>query len=203
MSPGIVRYTFDRTFLSNGEREREREIQLSFERDQSITRASSRLRPSIRDLVRLEHVFVSAPYQFQACEKRLDRSPSSVPHSNNRVFFLRERSKDSREHGYPIDRERERKGESSLPLCCQGKISVEIWDSTFASVHVKFSWERKFTSRRFQIRLEGLRITWLREKVFSWPVDKLLSGRSPARRGSCQESGLKNYLTIPPLRTRG
>lgn len=99
--------------------------------------------------------------------------------------------------------ERERKGESSLPLCCQGKISVEIWDSTFASVHVKFSWERKFTSRRFQIRLEGLRITWLREKVFSWPVDKLLGGRSPGRRGSWQESGLKNYLTIPPLRTRG
>lgn len=60
---------------------------------------------------------------------------------------------------------------------------------------MKFSWERKFTSRRFQIRLEGLRITWLREKVFSWPVDKLLDGRSRGR-GSWQESGLKSYLTI-------
>lgn len=33
------------------------------------------------------------------------------------------------------------------------------------------------------------------EKVFSWPVDKLLDGRSRGR-GSWQESGLKSYLTI-------
>lgn len=171
----------------------------AFLRERSIDNACLvSITPLDSRLVRFEHV--SFRLLTNSKPARLDRSPSSVPHSNNRVFFLRERSKDSREHGYPIERERER--ESSLPLCCQGKISVEIWDSTFASVHVKFSWERKFTSRRFQIRLEGLRITWLRENVLSfWPVDKLLDGRSRGR-GSWQESGLKSYLTIP-LRTRG
>lgn len=183
MSPGIVRYTFNRTFLSNRERE-----DSAFLRERSIDNACLvSITPLDSRLGSIRTRFVSAPYQFQACETR----SFSVPHSNNRVFFLRERSKDSREHGYPIERERE----STLPLCCQGEISVEIWDSTFASIHVKFSWERKFTSRRFQIRLEGLRITWLREKVFSWPVDKLLDGRSRGR-GSWQESGLKSYLTI-------
>lgn len=143
MSPGIVRYTFNRTFLSNRERE-----DSAFLRERSIDNACLvSITPLDSRLGSIRTRFVSAPYQFQACETR----SFSVPHSNNRVFFLRERSKDSREHGYPIERERE----STLPLCCQGEISVEIWDSTFASIHVKFSWERKFTSRRFQIRLEG------------------------------------------------
>lgn len=175
--------------LEQGERE------LSFERDQSITRASSRLRPSIRDL------FDSNTFRFGSLPiPSLRDSIVLLPLFHIRIIAFSFLENGRRIHENTVIRSRER--ESSLPLCCQGKISVEIWDSTFASVHVKFSWERKFTSRRFQIRLEGLRITWLRENVLSfWPVDKLLDGRSRGR-GSWQESGLKSYLTIP-LRTRG
>lgn len=177
-TPSIV--PFSRT-------EREK-IQLSFERDQSITRASSRLRPSTRDSVRSEHV--SFRLLTNSKPARLDRFLFHI-----RIIAFSFLENGPRIHENTVIRSRERERESTLPLCCQGEISVEIWDSTFASIHVKFSWERKFTSRRFQIRLEGLRITWLREKVFSWPVDKLLDGRSRGR-GSWQESGLKSYLTI-------
>lgn len=61
-TPSIV--PFSRT-------EREK-IQLSFERDQSITRASSRLRPSTRDSVRSEHV--SFRLLTNSKPARLDRS---------------------------------------------------------------------------------------------------------------------------------
>lgn len=106
MSPGIVRYTFNRTFLSNRERE-----DSAFLRERSIDNACLvSITPLDSRLGSIRTRFVSAPYQFQACKTR----SFSVPHSNNRVFFLRERSKDSREHGYPIEREREREHPATL-----------------------------------------------------------------------------------------